>query len=121
VADTSDSLLLPSFFSDSPFVTVNINSVTLLVNSLGRKFSKLVVLFLLNLAFNGGKEVNRMKRIAALVIAGSLVLATTVPALANPSPPTNGGSANGGGSSGQCTGANADRPAACHNSHGAGN
>ena len=32
-------------------------------------------------------------------------------ASANPSPPTNGG--NGAGQSGQCTGAAADRPAAC--------
>ena len=54
-----------------------------------------------------------MKRIATAIVAGlfgAVLLAG--PALANPSPPTNGG--NGGGSSGQCTGNPDDRPAGCH-------
>jgi Spy/CpxP family protein refolding chaperone len=62
------------------------------------------------------------KRILAAVAAAlfSLTLLAS-PASANPNPPTNGGSANGGGQSGQCTGANADRPASCHNGNGDGN
>jgi hypothetical protein len=60
-----------------------------------------------------------MRRLLALTFVGLAISASA--ALANPSPPTNGGSANGGGASGQCTGANADRPAACHNGNGAGN
>lgn len=44
-----------------------------------------------------------------------LIVATTAgSALANPSPPTNGG--NGGGSSGQCTGSAHERPSGCHTS-----
>ena len=62
-----------------------------------------------------------MNKIAAIVIAVSVFASTLAPVFANPSAPTNGGSANGGGSSGQCTGANADRPAACHNGNGSGN
>jgi hypothetical protein len=63
-----------------------------------------------------------MKRtITALILAAGFTFSAAVGAVANPSAPTNGGSANGGGSSGQCTGANADRPAACHNGHGDGN
>jgi hypothetical protein len=63
-----------------------------------------------------------MRRILiATALAVCFTLSSLVSAAANPSPPTNGGSANGGGSSGQCTGANADRPAACHNGNGAGN
>lgn len=60
-----------------------------------------------------------MRRTAAtLVLTAGLLLGSTVTAFGNPSAPTNGGSANGGGSSGQCTGANADRPPSCHNSTG---
>jgi hypothetical protein len=63
-----------------------------------------------------------MRRIlTALVLAACFTFGGIVTAAANPSAPTNGGSANGGGSSGQCTGAEADRPAACHNGNGAGN
>ena len=63
-----------------------------------------------------------MKRtLAALTLSAGLLFGSAVMAFANPEPPTNGGSANGGGSSGQCTGANADRPAACHNGNGSGN
>jgi hypothetical protein len=61
----------------------------------------------------------RTLHVAALVFAftfGGIALSD-----ANPEPPTNGGSANGGGSSGQCTGANEDRPASCHNGNGSGN
>jgi hypothetical protein len=57
-----------------------------------------------------------MKRIAALTAAAALALSGT--ALATPSPPTNGG--NGAGSSGQCTGANEDRPASCKSRGGPG-
>lgn len=57
----------------------------------------------------------------SILFAALLTLLATGSAYANPSPPTNGGSANGGGSSGQCTGAQEDRPAACHNDHGSGN
>lgn len=56
----------------------------------------------------------------ALVFAGALALPTTA-VFADASAPTNGGSANGGGSSGQCTGDMASRPAACHNGTGSGN
>jgi hypothetical protein len=48
------------------------------------------------------------RKIAAIALTGGLLLASASPAFANPSPPTNGG--NGGGSSGQCTGAAQDRP-----------
>jgi hypothetical protein len=61
------------------------------------------------------------RTIATLTLTAAFVLGSAGTALANPEAPTNGGSANGGGSSGQCTGANADRPAACHNGHGSGN
>jgi hypothetical protein len=47
-------------------------------------------------------------------IAGALtigLLTVAAPAMANPSPPTNGG--NGAGQSGQCTGNPNDRPAPC--------
>lgn len=61
------------------------------------------------------------KTIAALTLAAAITLTAASAAGANPTAPTNGGSANGTGQSGQCTGANADRPAACHNGNGAGN
>ena len=47
-------------------------------------------------------------RVAAVTVATAGALSIAAPAFANPSPPTNGG--NGGGSSGQCTGAAQDRP-----------
>jgi hypothetical protein len=50
------------------------------------------------------------KTLALVGVVTALAL-TAAPAFANPSPPTNGG--NGAGQSGQCTGAAADRPAAC--------
>ena len=52
------------------------------------------------------------KRIALLAVLASMVVGTAV-ASANAQPPTNGGSNLGGGHSGQCTGAKADRPASC--------
>jgi hypothetical protein len=61
------------------------------------------------------------KTIVSFIAASALLVAAAGAAGANPDAPTNGGSANGGGASGQCTGANADRPAACHNGKGAGN
>lgn len=61
------------------------------------------------------------RSLATLTLAAALTLSAAATAYAEPSPPTNGGSANGGGSSGQCTGANVDRPAACHNGNGSGN
>jgi hypothetical protein len=60
-----------------------------------------------------------MKRtITALALAACFTFGSIASAAANPSPPTNGGSANGNGASGQCTGAEADRPPSCHNSTG---
>jgi len=50
-------------------------------------------------------------RLAPLFFAALLAIVTVTSALANPSPPTQGG--NGAGQSGQCTGAAADRPASC--------
>jgi hypothetical protein len=61
------------------------------------------------------------KTIVSLIAATALLVAAAGAAGANPDAPTNGGSANGGGQSGQCTGANADRPDACHNGRGDGN
>jgi hypothetical protein len=62
-----------------------------------------------------------MKRlIVSLLLAGALTL-PAVAVFADASPPTNGGSANGGGSSGQCTGDMASRPPSCHNGLGSGN
>jgi hypothetical protein len=58
------------------------------------------------------------RTLATLTLTAGLVLGGALTAAANPSPPTNGGSANGNGASGQCTGANADRPPSCHNSTG---
>jgi hypothetical protein len=53
-----------------------------------------------------------MKRFILVCAAtAAIVLGSAVPAFADPQPPTNGG--NGGGQSGQCTGAPADRPAVC--------
>jgi hypothetical protein len=67
------------------------------------------------------REVVRMKarcRVVGAIAAGALLVGA-VPAFANPSPPTNGG--NGAGKSGQCTGANADRPSSCQSQGGPGN
>ena len=62
----------------------------------------------------------RMRRASAALAAAAVFAATVVPAaVANPSPPTNGG--NGAGKSGQCTGANADRPSSCKSQGGPGN
>jgi hypothetical protein len=62
----------------------------------------------------------RIRRsVAALSAAAALATALVPAALANPSPPTNGG--NGAGKSGQCTGANADRPHSCQSQGGPGN
>ena len=70
-----------------------------------------------DLKAKGGESVKR--RIASLLVAGLLALATAAPAFASPSPPTNGG--NGAGHSGQCTGPQADRPASCQSQGGPGN
>ncbi len=51
------------------------------------------------------------RKLAALFLATAFTAVTAASALAAPSPPTNGG--NGAGSSGQCTGDPAHRPAAC--------
>jgi hypothetical protein len=53
-----------------------------------------------------------------VVLAGSFALASAAPAFADPQPPTNGG--NGGGSSGQCTGPQDDRPNGCKSQGGPG-
>ena len=58
-------------------------------------------------------------RLLAPFIALIILAVTVAPAFANPSPPTNGG--NGAGQSGQCTGANADRPASCQSQGGDNN
>jgi hypothetical protein len=62
---------------------------------------------------------HKAARAAAAVFATALMLALTVPAFGNPSPPTNGG--NGAGSSGQCTGNPDGRPSSCHSEGGPGN
>ncbi len=63
---------------------------------------------------------SRMRKSLAALSAAAVFAAAVVPsALANPSPPTNGG--NGAGKSGQCTGANADRPSSCKSQGGPGN
>ena len=59
------------------------------------------------------------KSLAALSAAAVFAAAVVPSAIANPSPPTNGG--NGAGKSGQCTGANADRPSSCKSQGGPGN
>jgi hypothetical protein len=51
---------------------------------------------------------SRARKLAAVLFATAAFATTAAPAFANPSPPTNGG--NGGGSSGQCTGAAQERP-----------
>jgi hypothetical protein len=62
----------------------------------------------------------RTRKLFAVVLSTMALAVTSVPfAGANPSPPTNGG--NGGGKSGQCTGANADRPNSCQSQGGPGN
>ena len=52
-------------------------------------------------------------KLLAVLLAGMLALTTVGAALADATAPTNGGSNLGGGQSGQCTGALANRPAAC--------
>lgn len=52
-----------------------------------------------------------IKKLAAVMVTGGLVLGTAGAAWAEPSPPTNGG--NGAGHSGQCTGPQVDRPQSC--------
>jgi hypothetical protein len=64
------------------------------------------------------EEVNMKRKVAAILASGALVIATTAPAFASPSPPTNGG--NGAGQSGQCTGPQDDRPASCKSQGGPG-
>ena len=52
--------------------------------------------------------------LAALMVLGAAAVGPF--SMANPSPPTNGG--NGGGKSGQCTGAAGDRPTSCQSPGG---
>jgi hypothetical protein len=52
----------------------------------------------------------RRGTLVAIITAG--LLSVSAPAFGDAPPPTNGG--NGAGSSGQCTGNPADRPASCH-------
>jgi hypothetical protein len=60
---------------------------------------------------------SKPKRVlVALLTTGVLVSGPA--AMATPSPPTNGG--NGAGQSGQCTGPQDDRPAACRSQGGPG-
>jgi hypothetical protein len=59
------------------------------------------------------------KKVMTVLLAGSFALAGAAPVFANPSPPTNGG--NGAGQSGQCTGAQEDRPSSCQSQGGPGN
>jgi len=65
------------------------------------------------------REVKMKRKLAAILASGALVMATTAPAFASPSPPTNGG--NGAGKSGQCTGPNSERPSSCQSQGGPGN
>jgi hypothetical protein len=53
----------------------------------------------------------KARTLGAILFATAALATASAPAFANPSPPTNGG--NGAGSSGQCTGKAADRPASC--------
>ncbi len=55
----------------------------------------------------------RLGAIVAAALLGAVLIAS--PASADAQPPTNGG--NGAGSSGQCTGPEADRPASCQSDH----
>jgi hypothetical protein len=55
---------------------------------------------------------------AALFAVAALGIVVAPVASANPSPPTEGG--NGAGKSGQCTGANAERPSSCKSLGGPG-
>ena len=65
------------------------------------------------------KGMSRIRRtLAALFTILALAVVTAPVAAANPSPPTEGG--NGAGKSGQCTGANAERPASCKSLGGPG-
>ena len=59
------------------------------------------------------------RTLAATVLSFALALGAAATAAANPSPPTNGG--NGAGQSGQCTGAQVDRPSSCQSQGGPGN
>jgi hypothetical protein len=51
------------------------------------------------------------QKLVMIFSAVAFAAATTAPAFADASAPTNGG--NGAGQSGQCTGPAADRPASC--------
>jgi hypothetical protein len=53
----------------------------------------------------------KARKLTAMLFVTAAFATAAAPAFANPSPPTNGG--NGAGSSGQCTGKAADRPASC--------
>lgn len=62
----------------------------------------------------------RTRKMLAVGLSTLALALTAAPiAGANPSPPTNGG--NGAGKSGQCTGANAERPQSCKSQGGPGN
>jgi opacity protein-like surface antigen len=59
------------------------------------------------------------RRFVSLALAAAFALAAAAPVAASPQAPTNGG--NGAGSSGQCTGPQADRPSSCQSQGGPGN
>ena len=59
-----------------------------------------------------------VRPLATVAMTAALILGGASAALAEPSPPTNGG--NGAGQSGQCTGPQADRPASCKSQGGPG-
>jgi hypothetical protein len=62
----------------------------------------------------------RTRKLLAVVLSSMALGILAAPfAAANPSPPTEGG--NGAGKSGQCTGANAERPSSCKSQGGPGN
>jgi hypothetical protein len=62
----------------------------------------------------------RVRKLMATLLSSAILGAFLAPvAVANPSPPTEGG--NGAGKSGQCTGPNAERPSSCKSQGGPGN
>ncbi len=61
----------------------------------------------------------RRRKPVAFLLASVFALAAVSPAMASPSPPTNGG--NGAGQSGQCTGPQDERPRSCKSQGGPGN
>jgi hypothetical protein len=62
--------------------------------------------------------VSKPKRVLVAVVTAGILAGGATASFAAPSPPTNGG--NGAGQSGQCTGPQDDRPAACKSQGGPG-